>query len=511
MKKPKRTSVPVQTSLLGAVDRGQFAAAIEYVNANPATEALDEVLLRAEVALYLDRLDEAEEFLASFPNESRLPLDDPSEIGSAARRALLVEAGVQYARGRFDATLDLASRARAAARNASDGILELRSAYDQGRAARRLGRDEEAAVHLAHALSLADALGNEYFAGLIAFNRAQVANDQAVSPEITLDLTMRAISLLERSERLRFHALCQNFYGGLLADLGRIEEALALCESAEATASRLGLLEDTLRAANNRARALLSLKRYEEAIESLTKLVDWERVTGSGFTEYNALSLLAIAHYAVGRYDESRRCAEAALQVAKLALVERDVFDAELLLHRVLTRLAPDRRSEIAKMRALRERAERSGTDIQRLAAAVFLSQLVVEDNPFEARQLCTAARKLPIFPASGWLKLELERVEHDLDNSPVTIDANGRFVIDLTKGWPNRRRVMDVVDEYLFRHSVAACSGNLSAAGRLIGETPFTMFAMKRAVQGQLVRPSRARVQPGGKKTAKRRIRRKP
>jgi hypothetical protein len=194
-----------------------------------------------------------------------------------------------------------------------------------------------------------------------------------------------------------------------------------------------------------------------------------------------------------------------------LALVDRDVFDAELLLQRALTRLGGDRKYDIAKMRTLRERAERSGTDIQRLAAAVFLSQLVVDDNPYEARQLCLAARKLPIFAASGWLKLELERVEHDLDNAPVTIDAAGRFVIDLSKGWPNRRKVMDVVDEYLFRYSVSECGGNLSAAGRLIGETPFTMFAMKRAVQGQLVRPSRAKVQPGGKKTAKRRIRRKP
>jgi tetratricopeptide (TPR) repeat protein len=510
MKKPKRTSVPVQTSLLGAVDRGDFTAAIDYANANPATEALDDILLRAEVALYLDHLDEAEEHLSSFPTDSRQPIDDPSEIGGAARRALLVEAGIQYARGRFDTTLELASRAREAARAADDGVLELRSAYDQGRAARRLGRDEEAAVHLAHALSLADALGNEFYAGLIAFNRAQVANDQAVSPEITLDLTMRAISLLERSERLRFHALCQNFYGGLLADLGRIEEALALCAAAEATASRLGLLEDTLRAANNRARALLSLKRYDEAISSLTKLVDWERVTGNGFTEYNALSLLSIAHFAVGRYEESRKCAESALQVARIALVERDVFDAELLLHRALARSATDRKAEIATMRSLRERAEQTGTDIQRLAAAVFLSQLVVEDNPYEARQLCLAARKLPIFTASGWLKIELERVEHDLDNAVVTIDAAGRFVIDLSKGWPNRRKVMDIVDEFLFRHSVGACGGNLSAAGRLIGETPFTMFAMKRAVQGQLVRPSRAKVQPGGKKTAKRRIRRK-
>jgi tetratricopeptide (TPR) repeat protein len=510
MKKPKRTSVPMQTSLLNAVDGGNFRAAIDFANGNTPSEALDEILLRAEVALYLDRLDEADEHLASLPAECRTHVDEDSDLGSVARRALLVEAGVQYSRGRFDATLDAAARARAASKATGDHELELRAAYDQGRAARRLGRDEEAAVHLAYALSLADTLGNEFFAGLIAFNRAQVANDQAVSPEITLDLTMRALSLLERSEHLRFHALCQNFYGGLLADLGRIEEALALCEAAEASASKLGLLEDTLRAANNRARALLSLKRYDEAISSLTKLVDWERVAGSGFTEYNALSLLAIASFAVGKHDESKRFSEAALQVARMALTERDVFDAELLLQRAQTRLADNRRADIAQVRALRERAERSGTDIQRLASSVFLAQLVTEDNPYEARQLCLSARKLPIFSASGWLKLELERVEHDLDNAPVTVDGAGRFVIDISKGWPNRRRVMDVVDEFLFRHSVEASAGNLSAAGRLIGETPFTMFAMKRAVQGQLVRPSRARVQPGGKKTAKRRIRRK-
>jgi len=500
----------MQTSLLTDVDRGDFKSAIDFVNHNPTADTIDENLLRAEVALYLDRLDESDEFRAAIPADARANVGEASDLGNVARRVLLLEAGVQYARGRFDATLELASRAREAAKSTSDHQLELRAAYDQGRAARRLGRDEEAAVHLAYALSLADTIKNEYYAGLIAFNRAQVANDQAVSPEITLDLTMRALSLLERSEHLRFHALCQNFYGGLLADLGRIEEALALCEAAEATASQLGLLEDTLRAANNRARALLSLKRYDEAISSLTKLVDWERVAGSGFTEYNALSLLAIASFAVGRHDDSKRYSEAALQVARMALTDRDVFDAELLLQRAETRLSGQMRSEIAKVRELRERAEKSGTDIQRLASAVFLAQLVMDDNPYEARELCLAARKLPIFSASGWLRLELERVEHDLDNAPVTVDNAGRFVIDISKGWPNRRRVMDVVDEFLFKHSVGASSGNLSAAGRLIGETPFTMFAMKRAVQGQLVRPSRAKVQPGGKKTAKRRIRRK-
>src|ERR1043166_3698383 len=96
------------TYLLDAIDRGDFQSAIDHVCAERESDSLDDILLRAECALYLDRLDEADDHLGQLRDDARRLLHASGEIGQVARRARLVEAGLEYARGRFDETLVIA-------------------------------------------------------------------------------------------------------------------------------------------------------------------------------------------------------------------------------------------------------------------------------------------------------------------------------------------------------------------------------------------------------------------
>src|ERR1041384_680727 len=153
-----RTNDPLRvassTRLLNAIDRGDYRTAIEHINAEPVSDTLDDAMVRAECALYLDRLEEADELVAELPSDVRRLLNDSGDLGQIARRAKLIEAGLEYARGRFDGALEISEPIMIAARLVGDGFSELRAAYDSGRSARRLGREFDAKIRLATALRL---------------------------------------------------------------------------------------------------------------------------------------------------------------------------------------------------------------------------------------------------------------------------------------------------------------------------------------------------------------------
>src|ERR1051325_1832291 len=107
----------------------------------------------------------------------------------------------------------------------------MRSWYELGRAHRRLGHEANAKQNLTSALCAAEELGNEYFKGLIWLNRAQLLQEE--SPALAMEAAANAVGLLERVEGRRYFGLCLTFYGSILCDFGRIDEALPKCVRAE--------------------------------------------------------------------------------------------------------------------------------------------------------------------------------------------------------------------------------------------------------------------------------------
>jgi tetratricopeptide (TPR) repeat protein len=492
------TFVRTDLTCLDRLDGGGFRLAVDMYEAGhtPASGAPG-ALWRAEVAVYLDRREDALRALAEVPGALLDKLTDPGAEGDLARRHRLAASALAYADGAYGEALAHAEAVLAASAEADDARARRRAAYDAGRALRRQGRYDDARGRLDDAHRMARSEGNDFYLGLVAFNRALAANDLGQAEEAAA-LALEALALLERAENLRYRALCQNFYGGLLADFGRLDDALVLCSEAEATAVELGVFEDTLRAATGRARVLLSLGRYEEAAERLAELVGWQRGSANSFLEFHALCLLSVAQFAAGRHADAAESAGAALALARIVGTAEDVLDAELLDARAAAWSPDGRASAVARLRDFVRTADASGTPIQRLESRAYLAQALAASDPLEAYALCAEVRSMPALAAAGWIARELERAEGDLARGPIRLDERGALVIDPSLHWPTLRLAREAVERYLVTRAVGESGGNLSAAGRLLGESRYQMFALNRFLQGRSPRPSRGKAGPG-------------
>jgi tetratricopeptide (TPR) repeat protein len=228
MKNQKSRLSPYALVLTG-IDQGAYAEAIKFVNDRPATDDPDDVLLRAEVAHYLEQHDEMRAYLARLP-DPEIWMDDDAEEGERARRKWLVEAE----RAMFDGDLSTAERISrlilSVTPRIGDTQSELRALYNLGRVARYRGEYTVAIERLEKALLLAQATGNVCYEGRVSnglgfcwYNLSEM--DRAV------EYLRSAIELLRRSENLRFRATVEHFYGSVLADLGRIDEGLEVCSA----------------------------------------------------------------------------------------------------------------------------------------------------------------------------------------------------------------------------------------------------------------------------------------
>src|SRR5215470_3957608 len=116
---------------LGRLDRGEYREAIARLAAAPV-DADDpaSLLWRAEVLLYLDRIDDVAALADAIaaPLEGRLAEDSP--LGACARRRSLLTAEVAYFRGEYDRATDIAEAVAKAAETAADQQHALRATFD---------------------------------------------------------------------------------------------------------------------------------------------------------------------------------------------------------------------------------------------------------------------------------------------------------------------------------------------------------------------------------------------
>src|ERR1051325_8327535 len=142
-------------SLLAGVDRGAYGDALAYVDAEPERDdCLEDILIRAEVALYLDRFDDASHFVELFP-DADLFIDDAGEHGALARRARLVRLETACFSGDLETAERLVRPLVALASRLKDRQAEMRGLYDLARISRLRGDLEIAIERLELAMKLA--------------------------------------------------------------------------------------------------------------------------------------------------------------------------------------------------------------------------------------------------------------------------------------------------------------------------------------------------------------------
>lgn len=490
----ERTQVEQRSAVttLAAFDRGAFAGRVEqFLDAEELARVPDDpnvALVAAEAALYLDQVNRAREIV-----EEMEPLLQASETasgpaGEAARRRLLVACEAAYFEGRFETAETLARRALEAA-GSRDPHTRVRARYDLGRIRRRSGRHEEALEVLAQASTEAEAAGNTYYRGLIAFNRAICLYQLDRLPDAE-PVFIEALGLLEQSENLRYRALAESSYASLLMDLGRYSTALALLDRAERTALPLALSSDLHAMRNTLAKAMLWLGRYEEAIARLNEVIAFERGAGDHYAELNALNLLIQALVAAGRVDAASRAADDALLLAATVGVPEAALDTQIYAGRVWA--AAGRSDARQALEDALERADLHGTPYQRAEARIYLAEALLTSSPLRAEALLGEARAFPVTLESGRLRAEAERVEALRRSAPIRVESPRRFVVELAGPWPTLKEARIALEQFYFRAAMDEASGNMAAAGRLIGETRYQMFYLRNFFEKGHGRPAK-------------------
>lgn len=471
---------------LDGIERGGWREVVRLHAEEPAARSTDlDRVVAAEIALYLDRLDEIRESLAGI---SSTDITARGEAGTVVRRTALILAEVALLRG--DTAARPFEELAAAAAEAGDRLGALRARYDVGRAYRKLGRRLDALEVLTVARDDARALGNAYYEGLVELERGSALHDLGDTSRARTALE-RALALLEASEGLRHFGVCLRVLGRVVEDSGDAERAVDMLARAEEIADRLGVVTDALEARVDMAGALVSVGRPAEAEARLDSVLGESHPPSLSKLELRARALLAIARCERGRYTEAAEAASECVRLASLVGEETDRLGAQLLLQRAKA-LAGD--AEAADdLRRLVSAADERGNKTHRIEVRAYMAEVLRRAHSLEAARWLREALEHPGGVREGWLGAVVARIGRDLDSAPMRIGDRGELVIDPTLEWPPLEAVREAVDRYMFERAVAV-AGNPTAAGRLIGQTAYQMFCLKRYLNGQTPRPSRSK-----------------
>lgn len=474
---------------LAALDNGRFAEAIVTfeVEGAPVSGLLGQ-LWRAEVALYLDRLDTAAELLEALGRELDELVAEDGSLGTLARRKLLIRAEIAHFRGDLGLARDLATQAAKCALLADDSTSQIRAFIDLGRVARNRGEYSTALAHLATISELAKEQGTAFSQGLVKYYEGTTLMHTGRIEDARVALE-QALSLLRSSENLRYAGMAYGVLGSTLCDLEKVEDGVAMLEEAERIAADLGIARDMMPVANNIARAMLVLGRPAEAERRLVDLIGWERLTGDSVSELQALQTLAVAQIEQRKLVEAEATASEVLRLAQALGSDGHTLDGRILLARVHSRLRDPK--AITELRDLVAKCDDVGDDFQRLEIRAYLAEELVATSTIEARSLLDEVEDSPLKDTLGWLRPILDRISKDLERVPIRTDGD-TLVIDSRLGFPTLRDAREAVERFLFDRSMRETNGNASAAGRLIGASPFQMHCLGRALQGLPTRPGR-------------------
>lgn len=469
----------LDVSALRALDRGAYREAIlRYENSSPSDDPI-ETIWRAEVALYLERLDDARAEL----HRLATPLNR-----NLANRVANIRAELAFYNWALDEAREIVTPVVDWTREAGDDEGYLRASIMLGRIELRRDNAKAALEKLEQPRRLATALGNDYRLGFISHCRALafylLGDYKHAGPAMA-----EAMRLLGQSENGRWEATARNLYGSLLKDLEQFEEALAEFEHAERISLELGIISEALFCRNNAASVLHLMGRYEEVIERITDTLKWERETQFIFAELFTTMILAQAHFELGNYDESERAADELALAAEIAKVPVRVLDGKMMGYRVRARRGD--KSAVDALKALVLETSAYGEYLQ-AEVRLYLAEALCSTDPVAAASYCSDATRLAATEESAYLRGLLRRIERTLSEGPIRIGPHGELIIDTRLTWPEYDAAIDAVKRHLILGAVEKSDGNRSEAARKLNLTRSRLHDLWHQLHGEPVRPPR-------------------
>jgi tetratricopeptide (TPR) repeat protein len=461
-----------QESLVELIDSGQFLAAEEIFSERRTNEPM-EMVIRAEVGMYFDRLDDANALLEEVAPQI-------ADIGVAARFSLT--------RGRLALWRgdehQAATQLQAAYHfylflNDSFGIS--RSLLNLGRFVRYRGEAEEGAAKLEAAqngIKGRTSRRTEYLRGIISAEQAAAAVDRG-DIEKANERYSEAIRLLKTHERGRFYARALVGMADLRCAVGDFQDSLEIYKEAITVLERYDLRKDLAAAKLKLARALIRLKRLERAEKLAEESRDLRKGDAAGESEAMAVLVLialqkselngtgALARDAVELSDQSLSVGARVLtRIAQgqVKLAEREFHEAT----GTLSEAASVARSSL-------------GSSARRLEleATLYLAEALHNFDTRAGRTELQRANELLNQVEDAFLGDEYNRISSKYEEQIVFTDDN-RLVFDGNQlpRWQEAKRTLE---GFLLRNALRQTNNSLTRAARKLGVSKVHVHNLKK------------------------------
>jgi tetratricopeptide (TPR) repeat protein len=461
-----------QESLVELIDSGQFLAAEEIFSERRTNEPM-EMVIRSEVAMYFDRLEDAVALL----DEVAPRIDD---INVAARFSLT--------KGRLALWRGDDEQAETQLQSAYHFYLFLKDSFGISKAslnlarfARRRGELEDAAVKLEgaqHGIKGRTSKRSEYLRGIILSEQGAVAADRG-EIELATEMYSEATRLLKSSERGRFYAQALMGMADLKCALGDFQDSLEIYKEADTVLERYDIKRDLAEGQLKLARALIRLKRFERAEKLAEESREMRRGDPAGESE--ALSTLALIVLQRDEPEVSSEHARAAVELSDQGSSTEARARARIALGHV--QLAAREFKEATE--ALCQAAELArgcvGASARRieLEATVYLAEAFHNVDTRAGRNELVRASELLNRIEDAFLGEEFNRVSAKYEEQIVFTDDN-RLVFDGNQlpRWQEAKRTLE---GFLLRNALRQTNNSLTRAARKLGVSKVHVHNLKK------------------------------
>ncbi|HKP87179.1 MAG TPA: hypothetical protein VJZ26_13835 [Blastocatellia bacterium] len=462
-----------QEAVVEMIDSGQFLTAEEIFSERRTDDPM-EMVVRAEVAMFFDRLGDASNLL----DQVAMRIAD---IGVAARFSL-TKGRLALWRGdlaQADTQLQTAYHFHVFQ---NDSFGTSRSLLSLAGLARERGQLEDAASKLEMALAAVKgrtSKRSEYLRGMIAAEQAAVAADSG-EIEQAKESYADAMRLLKATEKGRFYARALVGMADLRSALGDFQDSLEIYREANTIFERYDIRKDLAESQLKLASALIRLKRYERAEKLAEESRDLRRGDAEG--ESAALALLALASLQQNELDKAIDQATQAVELGDQGNHPQARARARLALG--LARLSEREFKQAADtLRDAAELARNSNGSAENrrleLEAVIYLAEAYHNIDTRAGRAELTRASELLNNLEDAWLGDEFNRVSTKYEEQIVFTDDN-RLVFDGNQlpRWQEAKRTLE---GFLLRNALRQTNNSLTRAARKLGVSKVHVHNLKK------------------------------
>jgi tetratricopeptide (TPR) repeat protein len=462
---PKTVSRTVNRDSLRAmlfIDSGDFVSAMELLGADQDAGKKDPYreTLRAEVALYNGRYDEAEELL-------RQGVSQLAGMRSVARWTL-ARGALHECRHDYEMARDLFKSGLRNSQYLGDSYGVALALYYLGQLERRLGHYDAAQDALADALSNLNGKGRrgDFLSGLIQLNLGTCKQQQGLLDEAQ-QLYDATLSLLHDTENGRFYGLALNSQGTLLHDRGQYDQALEALERAAVIAESQGTEEDAALVRWNLGQCLLRASKLEVAEIVLKQARELNAKVGNKAGVCATLGLLAQLYLDQNAMEKSEQCARDALTEAEAANDEHQVVVAQVLLARIyILRGKKDEATSILLVAC--SSADRIRASALKAPCLMYLAECCLPKRAPEAQSYLEACEALLQDSTDQKLTREFQRIRTKATHSRIRLTQEGDLIISRSF-LPEWGEAKEAVESFLIKHALEQAEDNNTRAAKIL------------------------------------------